>query len=300
MEAFKGTQLLEFIDKFENNEDCYRYLLEHKWGKGYSCFKCGHTTCIKGKKWYYKRCQKCNYNESATANSLFHKLKFPILKAFHILFKYSTKKKGMSSYEIASEFGINQKTAWAYHQRIQVAMKSTEKHILKGEVDVDEFVVGGPEKGKQGRSDSSKNKIILAVEILPNGKMGQAYAQCIEDYSEKSIRPFMESRIDKNSVIKTDGFSTYKAMKKDFKKLRQYKSDMGKNFPEIHVLIMNFKSWLRGIHHKCEYPYMQRYIDEFFYRFNRRSNRNSIFNNLFERFMNSKPLMISGLRELND
>jgi hypothetical protein len=172
--------------------------------------------------------------------------------------------------------------------------------LLTTGVDVDEFTVGGPEKGKKGRSNSSKNKVLLAVEILPKGKAGLTFAHCIENYSEESFRPFFESRINREAKIETDGFSTYKALKKDFKKLKQFKSDQGKSFPELHVMIMNFKSWLRGIHHKCQCNYMQKYLDELFYRFNRRSFTKNIFNNLFERSLNQQPLTIASIRELNN
>jgi len=86
------------------------------------------------------------YDESATSGTLFHKLKFPILKAFHILFRLSIHKKGISSVQIGKEYGIQQKTAWLFRQKAQIAMKSSEKIFLTGRVHVDEFTVGGPEK----------------------------------------------------------------------------------------------------------------------------------------------------------
>lgn len=142
---------------------------------------------------------------------------YPIESGLGLDFSYSTKKKGMSSVEISKEFGINQKTAWAFHQKIQVAMESSGKLKLKGKVHVDEFTIGGPEKGKPGRSDSSKNKVMIAVEVLPKGQIGLAYAQCIEDYSKNSFSPFFEEKIEKKAKIVTDGFPTYTALKKDFR-----------------------------------------------------------------------------------
>ncbi len=81
------------------------------------------------------------YDESVTANSLFHGVKFSIVKAFLICYRMSTKK-GMSTYEIAKEVGITQKTAWIFCAKIRTSMKSSGVHFLEGEVHVDECVIG--------------------------------------------------------------------------------------------------------------------------------------------------------------
>lgn len=298
MEIFKGIQLLDFIEKFKNDSDCYEYLMKVKWGKGYKCQKCGHKRCVRGKKWYYKRCQKCFYDESVTANTIFHKLKFPVLKAFHILFRLSTKKKGMSTVELAEEFGLEQKTCWLFKLKIQTAMQSSGKYKLAGKVHVDEFAVGEPEEKKPGRSKGKKKKVLLAVEVPLEGKVGRAYGQIINDYTSKSFRSFFDARIDKKAKIETDGFSSYQPLMDEYK-IKQYYSDQGKSFPELHVQIMNFKKWLIGIHHKCSSQRMQKYLDEYFYKFNRRSHKSSIFHKLVERFMEEKPIELTNLCALN-
>jgi hypothetical protein len=62
-------------------------------------------------------------------------------------------------------------------------------------------------------------------------------------------------------------------------------SDNGNNFYEIHIQIMNFKGWLRGIHHHCRKNHMQGYLDEYCFRYNRRNNLDSIFHKLVERMV---------------
>lgn len=88
---------------------------------------------------------------------MFEKLKFSILVVFHIAFKISTKKKGMSSLELSSEFELRQKTCWLFKQKVQEAMKSSLKSQLTWVIHADEFVIGGPEEGEKGRSKGSKN-----------------------------------------------------------------------------------------------------------------------------------------------
>ena len=128
--------------------------------------------------------------------------------------------------------------------------------------------------------------------------MGLAYAKCIEDYSTSSFLPFFKDKIDKKAQIYTDGFSTYKSLADEFK-IHQSYSDNGKGLPEIHLIIMNFKSWLRGMHHKCQYGYLQKYLNEFIFRFNRRFNEAIIFNHLINRMVQSEPWPLSRIYELN-
>jgi uncharacterized protein (DUF983 family) len=90
---------IKFHNAFSTNEDCYRYLSEIKWNKEYLCKKCGHTKFYKGVRPFSRRCMKCKYDESPIAGTMFDKCKFPLLLAFHIAFKISTKKKGMSTLE---------------------------------------------------------------------------------------------------------------------------------------------------------------------------------------------------------
>jgi len=64
----------------------------------------------------------------------------------------------------------------------------------------------------------------------------------------------------------------------------------GNNFRELHIQIMNFKGWLRGIHHHCSKTHMQGYLDEYCFRYNRRNNLDTIFHKLAERMVLSMPL----------
>jgi phage antirepressor YoqD-like protein len=104
--------------------------------------------------------------ESATAGTLFHRVKFGIQKAFCIAFEMTCTTKSISSTQTAKRYGITQKTSWLFMQKVRLAMKSSKQYPMTGNVQVDEFVVGGKETGKQGRSyDSKKTKVVCAVEL---------------------------------------------------------------------------------------------------------------------------------------
>jgi hypothetical protein len=284
---FTGVNSIKFSRRFRDDEDCLIYLSDTKWGNGYNCKRCDNNKFSKGKKPHNKRCTKCNYDESPTAGTLFEKLKFPVLTAFHIVFKIATKKKGMSSLELGREFELRQKTCWAFKLKIQRAMASSLKYPLKGTVHVDEFMVGGPEAGKRGRSKGDKKLMVLAVEILEDG-VGRAYAEIIEHASAKELGAFLRKYISKDAMVVTDEWRGYLPLKKEFVNLKQVPSKGGKNFNDLHIHIMNIKGWLRGIHHHCSKKRMQNYLDEYHFRHNRRSNMGTIFNLLLKRMVNYK------------
>lgn len=265
-----------------------KYIADLKWEDGYKCKRCGSEKYIKGSKPFNRRCLKCKYNESPTAGTMFDKVKFSLLVAFHIAFKVATKKKGMSTLELSREFGLRQKTCWGFKWKIQQAMRSSLQTPLTGVVHVDEFWVGGPEEQKRGRSIGSKTQVVLAIEIVNKG-VGRAYAEVIEHASSKELGAFLNKYVSKEAKVITDKWKGYTPLKKLYPKLEQIPSGKGKNFKDIHIQIMNIKGWLRGIHHHCNKEHLKGYLDEHHYRFNRRNNMGSIFDLLLKRMVKNEP-----------
>ena len=218
---------------------------------------------------------------------MFEKLKFSILIAFHIVFKISMKKKGMSTLELSNEFELRQMTCWAFKQKLQQVMKSSLKSLLTGIIHVDEFMVGGPEVGKKGRSKGLKKLIVLAVEIVEDG-VGRAYADVIEHSSAIELGGFLTKYFSREAEVVSDKWKGYTPLKKEFKNLKQVASEDGKNFKELHIHIMNIKGWLRGIHHHCSKDRMQNYLDEYHFRYYRRYNMDTIFDVLIRKKVDFK------------
>ncbi len=289
---FTGVKTLDFIEKFKTENDCLEYIATLKWADGYLCKKCKNTTYCNGKKSFSRRCIKCRYDESPLVGTGFDKCKFSILTAFHIIFKISTKKKGVSSLELSNEFGLRQKTCWNFKWKLQQVMGSSKKHPLEGEIHIDEFLVGGQEEQKRGRSKGKKKLIVVALEKVKGG-VGRAYALHIESASSKELTPFFDDYISKDAVVITDEWRGYLPLKKKYPNLTQVPSNSGKNFLELHIHIMNIKAWLRGIHHHCSKEQMQGYLDEYHFRYNRRGNLETIFHLLIERMVKSSPVRLN-------
>ncbi len=224
---------------------------------------------------------------SPTSGTLFHKVKFPLLQAFYIVYYVSTNKKGISSTELSRKLGLRQKTCWLFKQKVMHAMKSSGKNKMKGKVEVDETAVGGQEEGVVGRKNNKKKLVVFAIERQGKG-ISRLYGKVIKRSSANELGAFMKTNIEPTAYVKTDVWTGYKPLKKDFENLIQVPSGRkGENFPDLHRAIMGFKGWLRGMHHHAEH--LQSYVNEYTYRFNRNNMKTGIFENLINKMMVSEP-----------
>ena len=256
---------------------------------GFKCTKCGS---VKGceKSGFNYHCYTCNHVESATANTLFHKVKFGLQKAFLIVFEMTTSSKSLSSVQIGKRYGISQTTAWFFMQKVRVSMKSSQKYPLSEIVHVDEFVVGGKEDGKQGRSyDTKKTKAVIAVELTDKNKVKRVYVKAIDDFSAKSLTPIFEEHISTSAKIFTDKWRGYSPLKPKYN-IEQKESKNGKNFKEMHIVIHQIKSWIRTVPTHVSKKHIQSYFDEFTFRINRSIFKETIFHKTIERMIIAMPI----------
>ncbi len=278
--------IFDFQSKFPDEEACKKYLSDLKWKAGFSCKKCFYTKYRLTKNPFSRKCNKCNIEESPTAGTLFHKVKFPLLKAFYIIYYVSTNKKGISTRELSRKLSLRQKTCWLFKRKVMESMKSSKNHPLSGNIEIDETFIGGKEQLKRGRSKGSKKQVVFILETKGKG-ISRAYGKVIQNAGTKELRPFIKDHVTLEAKLKTDKWRGYTTLKNEFKNLTQLESNKGKNFNTMHRFIMNFKSWVRGIHHSVSQ--LQSYINEYTYRFNRHFMKENIFENLFTRMLKHQP-----------
>lgn len=289
MEIFKGENFIEFSERFSSDDICKQYLADIKWKDGFICRKCGHKKFTKREN-LTRTCNYCRHNESPTANTTFHKVKFGLKKAFFITFEMVNSTKSMSAKQIAVRYGITRKTAWLFMHKIRKAMKSSEQDPMDGNVQVDEFTVGGKEEGKQGRSYSTKKKkIIASVELTEKGNIKRVYALKINDYSSKSLGKLFEKHISTDANIDTDKWKGYRPLMKEYN-ITQSLSDKGQGMPQMHIVIHQIKSWLRTIYSWVHPEHIDSYLDEFSFRINRSIYKKTIFHKIMERVVQSEHL----------
>ena len=168
-QRFKSLSIFEFQERYSTSEDCLKDLSKLKWSDGFRCLKCEHDRSCQGKAAYSRECTRCRYVESPTAQTLFHHIKFDLLKAFYIVYFVSTNKKGITSTELSRKLNLRQKTCWSFKRKVMKAMKSSGNYPITGRAEVDETVIGGQESGVRGRQNKSKKLVVIAIEKKKKG-----------------------------------------------------------------------------------------------------------------------------------
>lgn len=290
MDIFKGQNLLEFSDRFKTDLDCKEYLASIKSQTDYKCLKCNHKKC-QIRKDFARQCNICRHIESATANTLFHKVKFGVRKAFFICFEMATTTKSLSARYMAVRYGVTERTARLFMMKVRKAMESSGDYPMDGNVHVDEFVLGGKEEGKAGRSyDGKKKKAITAVELTEDNKVKRMYAMKIEDFSAQSLQYIFVNHISREANVTTDKWRGYRPISKVYN-INQIESNGGKNFQALHTMIHQVKSWIRTTYSWVSDNNLNYYFSEFCYRINRSQSKTHIFDNLLNRMVKADVML---------
>lgn len=289
MKIFKGQNLLEFSDRFKTDENCKEYLAFLKSKTTYKCLKCNHSA-YQSLKDYGRQCNICRHIESATSNTLFHKVKFGVRKAFFICFEMSTTTKSLSASYMGVRYGVTEKTARLFMLKVREAMSSSGNNPMDGNVHVDEFVLGGKEQGKVGRSyNSKKKKAVTAVQLTEDGKVKRMYAMSIDDFSAQSLQYIFVNHINREAKVTTDKWRGYKPIAKVYD-ITQIESNKGLNFKALHTMIHQVKSWIRTTYSWVSEHNLNRYFNEFCFRINRSQSKATIFNNLMVKMVEADKI----------
>jgi hypothetical protein len=116
----------EFLSVYPDELSCYRFIEELKSKRSFSCKKCSSLNFGKGKVVFDRRCTKCGYNESITSNTIFHKIKFPIVKSFYIIYLIANKPTTTAE-EISAIINLRKETCSVFKKKVLERMKSVSK-----------------------------------------------------------------------------------------------------------------------------------------------------------------------------
>jgi transposase-like protein len=192
--------------------------------------------------------------------------------------------KSISAEQLSKSIGVNRKTALLFQQKVRLAMKSSQKQPMTGQIEVDEAFIGQQEEGNVGRGAENKAQIVVAVEKQGATGVKRMYAKVIENASSTQLKAIFEEHIAKEAKVLTDKWKGYSPLTELYS-ISQEKSQPDTNFKVMHRCIQQLKSWIRGIHHSVNHDYLQGYLDEFCYRINRSIHKNTIFENLIQRMV---------------
>ncbi len=123
----KDVTFDEFKKVFSDDAKCLNFLSDLKWKDGYQCTKCGYKKATMDENLHVMRCRNCNYKESATTDTLFHKLKFPITKAFYLVYLVTVKDKSHTLEELSAVLDLRRETCWSFRKKILLAKVEADR-----------------------------------------------------------------------------------------------------------------------------------------------------------------------------
>jgi len=303
----------EAHEKFATDEQCLQYISAMRWPDGVvRCPECGEKNVKRvervadsknRRKWFYLCLEKTCHNQfSPTSGTLFADTHLPLIIWFQAITLMLNAKKGISAKQLQRDLGIGgYKTAWYLAHRIREAMDQGDIPKLGGTVEVDETYVGGKQKGK-GVWCGKKQK---ATVIGMKQRGGNLKLFHTKDAKVTIVKPLVEQHIDEQAVdaIMTDEFTIYPIMfrgtlleeKHHTIEHKERKYVVGTTHTNgIESAFSLFKRGIVGNFHKVSRKHMQRYLDEFSYRFNRRKD-DGAFIETVARLCGFKPLTFDAL-----
>lgn len=292
-----AIDILTLLSAYDTDIECRQYLQELRWPAGVECPRCQSKKVTSIKQRPQWDCDECQYHFSVTANTLFHDSHLPLPKWFVAVFLLTEARKGMSALQLKRILKVSYKTAWYLCHRIRAAMTTVDPEPLAGTVEVDETYVGGKWKGKKASDDGRKDwrdRKTMVVGAIERG--GNLRLQSGGRPSREELDAFITKYVADNCErIYTDEWRGYQDL--DDANTEHHRVNHGaKEYVrgDVHTNTVEsafglFKRAIIGSFHQVSVKHIDRYLDEFEYRFNNRKNP-YLFRDVLTRLMDAKAM----------
>jgi hypothetical protein len=284
--------LLNFVSQFPDESSCKAKWKAYRDHQGVVCPKCGSKAHYwKSDKESYE-CKHCQYRQSLRSNTVMHGSQLPFRYWFITMHLLTSTKKSFSASELQRQLGHSTyNPVWAMLHKLRMAMgKRDSTYWLKEVVELDEGFfsteMDDQEKDKplkRGRGSQRKTKVLVMAESLPvdgqttkNGKprkVGHIKMFVIKDLKASTIDSKVSGNIDRVAVIDSDhstSYTNFHSLVKEHRPKVIPKDELGKMLPWVHIAISNAKRMFLDVFHDIQPEYLQSYLNEFCYKFNRR------------------------------
>lgn len=274
MEDYPGT-LMEMERRFSTVEACRAYLFSLRWPGGFVCPRCQGRRA-----WPMERglwvCGACRHQASVLAGTIFQDSHLSLTTWFRAMWHVTSQKSGISALGLQRVLGLGSyKTAWAMLHKLRRAMVRPGRDRLRGVVEVDETYWGSEEKGVIGRRTEAKALIVVAAEEDGRG-IGRVRLRRLPDLTKESLHGFIAQAVEPGSTVRTDGLSAYLGLSGYVhdRQVQRRQPPEEHLLPHVHRVVSLLKRWMMGTHQGAiGHEYLDYYLDEFTFRFNRRHYR---------------------------
>ena len=285
----KQTNVRQFFKQFPSDEACLEHLFNVRFGQGHTCPKCDREA-----KWYRLKseqafsCQWCGHHVHPMVGSIFEKSRTPLQLWFYAIFLFTTSRHGVSGKELQRQLGVTYKTAHRMGTLIRKHMAEIDGEAPLGGagkvVEVDETYVGGKVKGMDWR----KNKTVV---MGMAERDGDVMSKVVDNNRRESVMPQIQENIVEGTEIHTDELRSYNnasmapyTHKTVNHSKGEYVDADGTTTNSIENFFGHLKRSIAGTHISVSPAYLEAYVKEFEYRFNRRTTPEVMLGELLSRF----------------
>ena len=298
---YRKQNWLQIQKRFPTELACQKYLTKQRWPEGFLCPRCQSQQVGFHKRRGLYQCKGCRYQASLTAGTLFHKTRTPLRKWFWLVLLMSQNKHGVSMLEAQRMLGIRSyKTIWSMTHKIRTAMRHRDKRYkLAGLIELDDASFGHKSDANT-RLGGTQKAVRVMVSTTDEGKPKFAKIAVATYAGVTHARKMVQEQVEPNQVIRTDGGVSFPALKElGFEHDRHVgmtPKQLDRYLPWVHTIIANAKRFMLGTYHQESPKYLQRFLDEFAYRFNRRWVQEQLFDRLLTACVSAPCVTFAELR----
>ena len=277
--------LRDFERQFPDDAACLQWLRTFLYPEGVHCPKCNKITKhhrVASRPSY--SCDECGHHVHPTAGTIFHKSSTSLRLWFYAIYLMSASRCGISAKHLERELGVTYKTAWRMFKQIRTMLNDETPFDGDRPVEIDEMFHGGRRKGGSGRKltgDRDKVPVLGIVE-----RKGRAVARTIEAARSREVLPLIKKYVMPISTVFTDESKIYDGIGYMHNTCHTHKrinhSEAVYVMGDVHTnsvegLWSLVKNNIRGAHHAVSAKYLQMYLDEISFRYNRRHDAQPMF-----------------------
>jgi len=274
----KFKNLIEVNDYFRDEDICRKYLANLRWNENPICPHCGYDKSYEYQNGKLYKCAKCRQQFTVKVGTIFEDSKISLKKWFTTVYLLTSHKKGISSLQLSRDIGVTQKTAWFMLHRIRYAIRTKSfNKPLSNIVEVDETYIGGKEEfmhksKRDGKPKGPKGKTPVMGLLERKGKV---VAEKIDAAKKDILLNRIHKYVEPNSIVVTDNYSPYTDLRIDYiHKIVSHSTGQYVNGIFHTNGIENFWSLFKrgfvGIYHNMSDKHLDKYLDEFEFRYNSR------------------------------